>query len=452
MSTKLTFHGGAGFVTGANFLLDTGDKRILIDCGTQEQDNMCDTVNTAPFPYDPQTIDALIVTHAHQDHIGRIPRLVRAGYRGPIYSTKATRDLSAAMFSDALTVMRTHAREHGCDVLYESEHIAQTLTQWEGEDYHAPFSIGDATVELFDAGHILGSSLVKLSRGDRSVLFTGDLGNTPEPLLQDTEHPQGVQYLVMESVYGDRVHEGRAERKEALRQIVEAARAKGGVLLIPSFSIERTQILLFELNEMIEEGKMQPIPVYLDAPLATKVTDIFRAYPNLFNEHVRAHFSQGDDPFSFPGLKVTVNKGESRDIHETDNPKIIIAGAGMSGGGRVRLHEQEYLGSEKTTLLFVGYQAPGTLGRRLLDSDKRITIDGTPITVRADIVQLSGYSGHADRDQLVDFVEHVGEKLKTVFITMGEPRSSLFLAQRIKDFLGISTIVPEKGASYDIDL
>lgn len=457
MRARVTFYGGTGSVTGANFLLDIGDKRILVDCGTQEVERVCDDVNTAPFLYDPRSIDALVVTHAHQDHIGRIPRLVRAGYRGPIYSTPATRDLSAVMFDDALAVSRSHALEHGCEVPYETEHIAQAMAQWQGIEYHAPLQVGSASIELLDAGHILGSSLVKVSRpgragAGRAILFTGDLGNMPEPLLRDTESPAGVQYLVMESVYGDRVHEGRQERKTALRHFVEDSRARGGVLLIPSFSIERTQILLFELNEMVEEGAMQPIPVYLDAPLATKVTGIFRAYPQLFNEHVREHFTRGDDPFSFRGLKVTVNKGESREIYEADDPKVIIAGAGMSGGGRVRSHEQQYLGVESTTLLFVGYQAPGSLGRRILDGEKHITIDGKSITVRAQIAQLTGYSGHADRDQLLDFVEKTRESLEKVFITMGEPKSSLFLAQRIKDFLNVNAIVPEKGSAHDIEL
>lgn len=474
MKSTVTFYGGAGTVTGANFLLDTGDKKILVDCGSLEaadsvtargfshaealaqkisaREHACDTVNAAPFAYDTKAIDALIVTHAHADHIGRIPRLVRAGYARPIYSTAATRDLARVMFEDALGVMRRHAERHGCDVLYESEHIEQALALWHTHEYHEAFSIGDAAVEFLDAGHILGSALAKISRAGRSIMFTGDLGNTPEPLLMDTESPSGVQYLVMESVYGDRAHEGREERADALRGMIEETRAAGGVLLIPSFSIERTQIILFELNTMIEDGSMRPIPVYLDAPLATKVTDIFRRYPQLFNADAQKHFADGKDPFTFTGLSVTVNTGESRAIHATHDPKIIIAGAGMSGGGRVRAHEQYYLESEKTTLLFVGYQAPGTLGRRLLDGEKHIQIDGTPVTVRARIAQLTGYSGHADRDQLLTFIENCGESLERVFITMGEPKSSLFLAQRAKDFLGVDARVPESGETLSIDL
>ena len=388
---------------------------------------------------------------AHQDHIGRVPRLVRAGYRGPIYSTFATKDLAAVMLDDALAVMYRHAQEHGCDILYEKEHIEQALSQWEGKEYHAPYSIGDVSLELLDAGNILETSLVKFSRNARSIMFTGDLGNTPEPLLRDTESPEGVNYLVMESVYGDRVHEGRGERVEALRLAVEAARAKSGVLLIPSFSLERTQVLLFELNNLIEEKKMQPLPVYLDAPLATKITEVFRRYPQLFNNDAKARMSGGDDLFNFSGLHVIPHTGDSRALHEKSGPMVIIAGAGMSGGGRVRAHEIKYLPLESTTLLFVGYQAPGTLGRQLLDGRTKLTIDGESVAVRASIAQLSGYSGHADRDQLLSFVEAAGKSLEKVFVTMGEPKSELFLAQRIKDFLGVDAIVPEKGESRDID-
>ena len=452
MTARITFCGGAGSVTGANFLLDTGSKKILIDCGTQEIEHVCDTVNTQPFPYDVKTIDALVITHAHQDHIGRVPRLVRAGYTGPIYSTAATKDLSAVMFDDALSVMYRHAQEHGCEILYEKEHIDAALSQWEGKEYHAPFSIGDVSIELLDAGHILGSSLVKFSRNDRSIIFTGDLGNTPEPLLRDTESPVGANYLVMESVYGDRVHEGREERVEALRLAVEDARQKQGVLLIPSFSLERTQVLLFELNNLIESKKMEPLPVYLDAPLAIRITDVFRKYPQLFNQDARGRIAGGDDLFAFSGLHVVPHTGDSRAIHKEKPPFIIIAGAGMSGGGRVRAHEIEYLPKESTTLLFVGYQAPRTLGRQLLEGATKVTIDGETVPVHASIQQLSGYSGHADRDQLIAFVEKAGEHLKKVFVTMGEPKSSAFLAQRLHDFLGVDAIVPDAGSTQEIEL
>ena len=451
MTSKLTCWGGAGEVTGANFQLDYGDTKVLIDCGTHEQERLCGGKDLEPFPYDVTEIKALFVTHAHQDHIGRIPRLVREGFRGAIYSTRATRDLAAVMFDDAVGIMHHEVEKFGCEALYEAEDASRALALWKPQEYHNPFTVGDASVEFLDAGHILGSALVKLTREGKSIIFSGDIGNTPEPILRDCEKPHGAQYLVMESVYGDRVHEGIAQRKEYLRTMIEETRDRDGVLLIPSFSLERTQVLLYEMNDLVESGAMESIHVYLDSPLASRITEVFRTYPALFNPAAKERIATGDDPFAFKGLRVIDSAQESHTIYKKGNPKVIIAGAGMSGGGRVRAHEKEYLGSPKTTLLFVGYQAPGSLGRRILDGQKKVRIDDTDIEVKAHVEFIGGYSGHADREQLLDFVEGAGDTLKRVFVVMGEPRASLYLAQRIKDFLGVDVVVPTRGQSFDIE-
>ena len=438
-------------MTGANFLIETSEQKFLVDCGILQNENTSDAANSAPFPYDVKTVDTLIVTHAHADHIGRIPRLVREGFRGAIHSTGATKDLSALMFEDALNIMKEEMERSGREVLYEVEDVERALSLWQGHEYHEPFSRGDMSVEFFDAGHILGSALVRVKRGERSILFTGDLGNSPESLLRDAEYPDGANYLVMDSVYGDRLHEARDERREELRRCVERTHIRRGVLLIPSFSLERTQVLLYELNTMIEEDAIEPIAVYLDAPLAIRLTEVFRKYRHLLNSSAQEHFSEHGDPFSFQNLKLTCDAATSRAIHAAPNPKVIIAGAGMSQGGRVRAHEKYYLGDKKATILFVGYQVPGSLGRRIQDGEKRVEIDGEHIRIYAERATLSGYSGHADRDQLLSFVEEIGENLERVFVTMGEPRSSLFLAQRVKDFLGIDAVVPESGECFEID-
>ncbi|MBP9757078.1 MAG: MBL fold metallo-hydrolase [Candidatus Pacebacteria bacterium] len=451
MTSKITFYGGAGSVTGANFMLDTGSARILVDCGTVAVESSPDDVNHEPFAYDVHSVQALVVTHAHADHIGRIPKLVRDGFRGAIYSTGATHDIAEIMFEDALHIMEEESLRSGTPVLYESDDIDRTMALWKTHTYHEPFHIQDVTVEFADAGHILGSALVRFSRGGRTIIFTGDLGNTPEPLLRDTESPEGANYLVMESVYGDRLHEERGARKESLRSAIEDARVRKGTLLIPSFSVERTQVLLYEIHGMIDDGSMAPIPIFVDSPLASRVTPVFTAYGDDLNEEAKAMLAAGGDLFSFPGLSTTRNKNESMAIHKEDNPKVIIAGAGMSAGGRIRAHEAHYLGDKNATVLFVGFQAPGTLGRRLQDGQSKVNIDGEYIRVHAQIASLTGYSGHADRDQLMQFVENAGESLETVFVTMGETKASLFLAQRITDFLGIKAQVPKKGESQTIE-
>lgn len=243
-------------MTGANFLLETDTTKLLVDCGSREG---IDARNAPqPFPYDPKEIGTLLVTHAHQDHIGRIPELVRAGFRGAIWSTAATRDLAAIMFDDAFGIMEREAAHTRLPLAYERADIAQALMLWRTHEYHESFALGDVHVEMLDAGHILGSAMFKVSRNGRAILFTGDIGNAPEPLLNDPERPTGVQYLVMESVYGDRLHEGRSDRTARLGALIEETRARNGTLLIPSFSLERTQVLLAEMNDMVERGEMRP--------------------------------------------------------------------------------------------------------------------------------------------------------------------------------------------------
>src|SRR3989344_5307247 len=339
MTAQLTFYGGAGTVTGTNFLLECGDPpvigKVLVDCGIHEREEMCDPRNYSAFPYDPKTIAALFITHAHADHMGRVPKLVRDGFKGIIYGTPATKELSAVMFEDALNVMRQDRGKQNCGVLYEEADVSRALSLWQTHEYHEPFLIEGAQAEFLDAGHILGSAMVKLTRDKRRIIFTGDLGNSPEPLLNDTESPEGANYLVMESVYGDRAHEEREQRLFQLQQAIAETRERKAVLLIPSFSLERTQILLFEIYKMAETSALPQVPVYLDSPLAIRITEIFRRYSNLMNPKAREYFAKGD-PFSFPGLILTSEISESNSIRHSPNPKIIIAGAGMSHGGRIR--------------------------------------------------------------------------------------------------------------------
>ncbi len=449
--SKLTFHGGAGTVTGANFLFETGNKKILIDCGML-QGFKGRKSNYEDFPYDPATIDILFITHAHADHIGRVPKLVKDGFRGIIYSTDATRALTEVMFADAVRILAREARQRGLDPLYETKDIEQTLELWQTQEYHEDFSIGDdVTVRFLDAGHILGAVMVEFERGGVKFVATGDLGNSPAPLLKDTDTLSGVNYILMESVYGDRVHENRDDRVALLRDALIDTQKNKRTLLIPSFAMQRTQLLLYEINKMIESGEVPEMPVYLDSPLASKVTDVYKEYTHLLNERVQKEIAAGDDIFKFPNFKIIDDAKESQAILNAPSPKVIIAGSGMSVGGRVLMHEKRLLGDINTTILFVGYQGVGTLGRRIQDGEKTVTIEKKKVRVRARKATIRGFSAHKDRDGLISVVESTADSLKEVFVAMGEPKSSLFLVQRLRDFLGVNAQAPEAGDSVTID-
>ncbi len=443
--STITFHGGAGSVTGANFLLDTGGRKILVDCGLHQEGARC-YVEDADFAYDPSEVDVLIVTHAHADHIGKIPKLVKDGFRGTIYSTPATKDLSAVMLEDALMILTQEADTLGCPPLYDRADVRRTLELWHTMDYHQAFVVGDDVTALFlDAGHVLGSAMVRLERAGRVLVFTGDLGNAPELILPDTEKVEGAHYMVMESVYGDRNHESRNDRTERLAQVIRDSVKRGGTLLIPVFALQRAQILLYEINRLVEGHRVPQVPVYFDAPLAQRVTDIYRCYQHLYNARVRAEIKRGDDIFDFPRFVSVRNVADSLQIDKKKGPKIVIASSGMSNGGRIRMHERQILGNRKNTILFIGYQAFGTLGRDIADRHSRVFIDGTWVRVHARVESISGYSAHKDSNQLVAFAGDTATTAEHVFLAMGEPAAAQRLAQRLTQAYGMTVTVPRKG-------
>lgn len=455
---KITFCGGTGTVTGANFLVEIGGEtpvRFLVDCGLFQGDKDDDGRNFEPFPYDPATIDALIITHAHLDHIGRIPRLVSQGFQGPIYSTGATRDIAALSLDDSASLLSRHHGEDSKDnaePLYTLEDVAQALSQWQIFDYHQPFTLGPLDIVFRDAGHILGSAMVECTRGNKKLVFTGDLGNSPSPLLKDTEAIKDATYLVMESVYGDRDHEDRSRRAEQLEDVIEDTLHRDGAVLIPVFSIERAQEIMFEIEQMMESSRIPLVPVFIDSPLAIRVTDVYRQYKQYLNDGAQAGGPAQDGIFRFPQLHLTLSTDESKAILRANPRKIIMAGSGMSTGGRILHHEKNYLSDPRNTLLLVGYQGVGTFGRILQDGAKTVRILGEEVSVKAKIVSIFGYSGHKDGSGLLNFVRGTSDTVKKVFVVMGEPKSALFLVQRIRDYLGVEAVAPKAGESVELKL
>jgi len=448
---KITFCSGAGTVTGANFLLEGNGKKFLIDCGLIQGEKLADDMNWETFPYNASEIDMLFITHGHIDHIGRIPKLISEGFTGKIYSTIPTREITEVMLADTAHLLSRDKDNH-LDEIYSAENIKKAMEMWETLEYGQKLNVDHGFQFSYkDVGHILGSGMVEVIYNGKKIIFTGDLGNSPSPLLRDTEIITDADYLIMESVYGDRNHEDRDVRKDKLAQVIRDNYKRKGTLIIPTFSLERTQELLYEIDSIIKSGAILEMPMFLDSPLAIKLTSIYMKYGKYFNKKAQDIISTGDNLFDFPGLKSTPETEDSKAILHIPNPKLIIAGSGMSNGGRIIHHEKNYLPDANNTILLTGYQSVGTLGRFIEDGHKKLSIQGEEIPLRAHVEMISGYSGHKDSDHLVEFVSHTSKTLKKVFVVMGEPRSSLFLAQKIHDELGLDVHAPNAGESVILE-
>ena len=449
----ITFYGGAESVTGSNYLLQVGDLKILVDCGLFQGSSDAEMKNYEPFPYKPEEIKAVFITHSHADHTGRLPKLFKEGFRGIVYATPPTLEMTAIALPDNLGLMTDEAKHESHPPLFSMADLDGLMNLTQGMAYGQEIDLGSGVVAvLHEAGHILGSSIVEIRAEGKKIYFSGDLGNPPTPLLRPFEYPVDADYIVVESAYGNRIHEDRSQRKEKLRSIVKDTIDRGGVLMIPSFAMERTQELLFELEEMHKSGEIPEVPIFLDSPLAIKLTEVYQNYPDFFNKEAKYIVDSGSDLFNFAGLKYTRTAQESKSINDVPQPKIIIAGSGMSAGGRILHHERRYLSDSNSTLLFIGYQAEGTPGRKILEGAKDIKIFDELVPVNCRIEAIGGYSAHADQPTLLKWLAKgaEGTHLKKVFTVQGEVTSATELAQLITKNLGVEAVVPAPDQAIEL--
>ncbi|MFH1193338.1 MAG: MBL fold metallo-hydrolase [Candidatus Jorgensenbacteria bacterium] len=450
---KLTFYGGARTVTGSNYLLESGGTRILIDCGLNQGGSYAEKKNWESFAYEPKGIAAVFATHGHIDHTGRLPQLVRHGFAGTIYSTEPTRDFAEMLLLDSEHLLREDAERHKKEPLYNTEDVARAVSAWRGVSYHEKITVGPFTVEFYDAGHILGSAIVVVEAEGKRVAFSGDLGNMPAEFINPRESVPDADYILIESVYGNRVHEDAANRKDIMEDLIEETVKANGTVVIPAFALERTQEMIFELNELVEHGRIPRVPVFIDSPLAIKLTSIYQKYadnPHYFSAVARAALKRGDAIFDFPGLRMTLTPEQSKEINDIKPPKVILAGSGMSQGGRILHHEVRYLPDPKSLILFVGYQGDGSLGRKILEGAGTVKILGQEIDVRCRVKQISGYSAHADQPQLLEWLRPARLSAKKVFVVQGEETEELPLAQKIRDELAMDAVMPEAGETVEL--
>jgi metallo-beta-lactamase family protein len=447
---RISFHGAAGEVTGSCTLIETDKTRVLVDCGMFQGSHDSYPRNLEAFSFDPRTIDAVVITHAHIDHIGRIPKLVKEGFKGRIFAVHPTRLFAKLMWQDAAHVMKDDARRHDKPAIYLPKEVPAVYELVHGVGYDANVQVsGDVSFRFRESGHIFGSAFVEFDAGGIRLACSGDLGNDLVPILRPTESITDADIVVSESTYGDRVHEDPKARAARLEQAVLETVRKNGVLLIPAFSLERSQEILYELNEMVESGRVPKIPMFLDSPLAIRVLPIYRQFPEYYDTEAKALKKAGDDFFQFPGLHVTKKPEESQAIIEVPPPKVVIAGSGMMHGGRIMHHLVEYLNDPRNTVLVVGYQSAGTVGRSVVEGAKKVHIEHQDVNVRANIEVIGAYSAHADQPKILKWINSGKRQPSTVYLNHGEPHAQEVLADRLRADHGLDVRIPAMGEGFE---
>jgi metallo-beta-lactamase family protein len=456
---KLRFLGAAGNVTGSRYLLEANGFKFMVDCGLY-QEREFKSRNWEPFVVPPSTLDAVLLTHAHVDHSGLIPKLVKEGFKGKIYCTSATAEIAKIALMDSARLQeedaafkkRRHEREGRTGPypeapLYTIENAESSLPLFTPVEYENPVSIGDGVQAIFyDSGHILGASIVKIrcdQNGEqRSVVFTGDLGRPDKPILEDPTLLDQADYVLIESTYGDKVHDDSEDIPQKLADVVNSTHQAGGNIVVPSFAIERSQEILYHMNELLIENRIPHIMVFLDSPMAVKVTQVFKDHPDFYDKEMTERVQQGKSPFDFPGLVLVKSVDESKAINHIKGTSMIIAGSGMCNGGRIKHHLVSNIGRRESTLLFVGYQANGTLGRRIVNGEKKVRILGQTYRIKARVAQIGGFSAHADRNELVQWLTGLKKPPRRVFVVHGEADVAQSFAEHLRGEMGWDVSVP----------
>jgi metallo-beta-lactamase family protein len=461
-ASKLTFWGAAGQVTGSMHLLETAGARILLDAGMFQGHRAEAAALNRNLPFDPRRIDAIVISHAHIDHIGRLPLLVRNGYHGPIYATPATRDLSAVMLPDAAHIQESDAAyllrrgKHGpeSEPLYNMADAIAVQDLMVGLPYHRVHYLRkNLAFEYSDAGHILGSASIdlRLSEADHHrLVFSGDIGRSGLPIIRDPEPPSGpIDTLIVESTYGDRDHESTASAPDRLSEIVTRVAGRGGKILIPAFALGRVQELVYGLHQLTRAGRIPALKVYVDSPLAVDATAVFRMHPEVFDRREQM-LMNSDKIFDFSLLEYVKSVDASKQLNSLIGPAIIIAASGMVESGRILHHLANHIGDARNCVLFVGFQAENTLGRRIQEGAKEVKIFGQLHPARAEVQTISGYSAHADRTELRAWVRQLGGPVKRAFVVHGEAGPAAAMAQILREEGVRQVVVPQLGDSFDL--